>query len=62
MSCPIIADAEIWKGFLINSMYCRTTRKILPPLQLFRQSYDYSFLVFLNALVSPQRTKGAEFS
>lgn len=62
MSCPIISEAEIWKDFLINSMYCRATRKILPPPQLFRQFYSYSFLVFLNAIASPQPMKGAQFS
>lgn len=63
MSCPIISEAEIWKGFLTNSMYGRTTRKILPPPQLFRPSfYSYSFLMFLNAIASPQPMKGAQFS
>lgn len=62
MSCPIISEAEIWKDFLINSMYCRATRKILPPPQLFRQFYSYSFLVFLNAIASPQPMKGGQFS
>lgn len=62
MSCPIISEAEIWKDFLINSMYCRATRKILPPPQLFRQFYSYSFLVFLNAIAFPQPMKGAQFS
>jgi len=50
-------------GLLKNSIHCRATRQTLPPPQLFSQFfYSYSLLAFINAIVSPQPMKGAQFS